>query len=693
MSSIQTLINSLTKNADPLARLDLHDQIFRAIPTLAYPYSEVSEAFSIPVSIGGTVSITVDSTRWMSPAQRLLVSYTAGGTTYGAYFEVDSVSDVDTTSVTLKLVETVTAVPGDVIPAGSHVLIGVPPGEKTGYISCDIGVGWLKKTDGSWKPASTTATLVATFKDRSDTRQRTVTADLDDSAGTITMNSYAATESGINLTVLNDGSETVTLQFTDVATGIIEQHTLLAIDAVGPAGPTGATGAAGEDGDTLLFYGVWDSSVNYVAGDLKSLILHDGDLYIAKQDNINKEPTGATDSYWEKLSVTFDGYTLNGANGSFLQMLEDYVVRLNGEFSGSAIIKNRSSSLVDAGVVDDDIDYPFFSHGIDGRDSVIVGDSPQERIAVFNPGGGEVWAHKVDSTPTSGDLFNPNLLGDTEAFDGTDWSLINGTITANNGYATDLAFTADKIQGSGEVAVEQEVTYDFVAVPGHWLTLSCHFFGGFDTPELVQNGMLEISEYNSAGTKLTSTKEAFKILKGRWKRHFINHKVSNVNVDSIRVRIGGSVTSGSNSIYLWGSQLELGWKPTPYQEGIGTGGHFSITTSPTTIRAKCSKHDRESNEIRLLVTTSTSITPPVIYPIYPYHEDEELIITIKHTSALGASIKYTTDGTDPSVSGTTYSGPFSITSTGIVTVRAIAIDGSSNESSEILKSFNYKPFE
>lgn len=114
----------------------------------------------------------------------------------------------------------------------------------------------------------------------------------------------------------------------------------------------------------------------------------------------------------------------------------------------------------------------------------------------------------------------------------------------------------------------------------------------------------------------------------------------------------------------------------------GAWGNYTVNITGVTSTTKITFYTSNGNNRFFLddvkVITTPTVEAPTFDPVDGTTFEDELTITIN--SASGTTIYYTTDGSEPSVSGDGYGSSTNVTITGTTTIKAIADDGSYSSS-------------
>ena len=147
--------------------------------------------------------------------------------------------------------------------------------------------------------------------------------------------------------------------------------------------------------------------------------------------------------------------------------------------------------------------------------------------------------------------------------------------------------------------------------------------------------------------------------------------------------VWNSNTSSGRTLNIYGSNTAYTTSASLYETDgsqgtllgtivYGTSTEFSISGDYTYIGLRSNSGAMYLTSISIEWETGggTTVTPPTISPAGGNFATSQTV-TISHSDA--DAIYYTTDGNDPTTSSTQYSAPFTITSSGTTTVKAIAV--------------------
>jgi len=678
MSNLHTLVKRITRWASPTERIGHLELIAKALAEKSYPFGQITSKITIPAA-GETTAVEVDSTVWMAPGQNIQIGDVSDGIFVGLYARIVEITDG--TTILAQNVESINALPGDKIPSGSKVMIGVPRGDRYGSVTCDRGIGWVKlrglpgAATPNWVPYAPNAAVRCVIDFPEDgQRERTVIFALNKNTGIITASIYNQVENGISVSLSGDGTEAVIITFTDVQTGVQRQHALYAIDGRGVDGATGNTGLTGKNGAATFFAGIWNASENYLGSDyLRHIVAHDRQLFLANFDNQNREPiTGKSDYYWTNLDIAFDGLTLMSGGGGGIALSPQGDLLVVGNLTGRISARADSESYIELGAIANEHEAPVSSHQ--------SGDFTEAfKLGIWSRHGGQVIA-KAGGDPTyPTDLLNPNLLLHSCAFENANWVKTDTVILADDTEAPDSTSLADRATGTGGIAIVQNVPDNEVLLiaPGQAVTFSV-----WAKPTAAEQQItLKVMEFSGNIFLDESTTVTVQTVDG-WARYRCLHKVKSDLCDKLIVKIGGE-WEGALAVYLWGAQLEWGMFPTQHQvTTTARKGLFAVAADNTTIIAKSVKLGSTSYPKKLVFGHEVTVTVGVL-SLLPETSmfSDSMEITLK-SDTVGASIRYTIDGSDPAIAAG-QSSPVTFTIYNTVKIRAVATLAGSVNSTEV----------
>ena len=178
-----------------------------------------------------------------------------------------------------------------------------------------------------------------------------------------------------------------------------------------------------------------------------------------------------------------------------------------------------------------------------------------------------------------------------------------------------------------------------------------------------------------------------------WTTFTISHTIQDASRTTIRMRIFATKESSTKKyerLYCWGIGLNAGQHKLNYTSNDATpGGTVAIaltasTLEKQTLRARAARSDGNYGSATqgTYETVSAQVAPPEISPAPGGYTGTSYPIPITLQGQSGVTIKYTTNGSDPAVSGITYTAPFNIVQ--YTLVRAIGQLVSKTDSDEAL---------
>lgn len=684
MSDFYTLLKQISPTAPPLDRISLNEEILKSLPGFALPTSATTLAVSAETP-GNTIALVVDSTGWMQKGMMLKIGAEVDEAFRGFFAEVVSIEDAY--NVNVKIRELSNMIPTEIVPIGAIVQIGAVNGVRTAAVESSLDFWYRLKSGGSWSPGDTTATITARFW-VSDMEVATRTISVKFTNGLLTTTD-SGVENGIGVTILRQGGNIFKVRFTyqdsegSLALNTVEK-TIAALDFSIADGEIGLTGVPGY----ATVYGAYDANFYHPAdAGYQSVVKSGNSWYVTTDPSVELAygpgegpPTddSAGNANWTKIpnySNVATGLTAN-AQINLSPNKSHYFKVTDKQVEASGILTPQQGSVLRSRFVDSELAVP--------TPYPLPGTFDDVDIVIPSPSTGARIYHTVDGTEATNakPLWNPNFLAETNDFDDATWVKTDGTLTADATLAPDPSKTTHLgVGGTTRLEFYQDLLQanagGFIAKGSYWTGSMYVKATSADITE-VSIGIETRNGVNYVG----GSWKTFQISSTEWTRINVTHKVlaNTTGLDRLRLKVLCHESDNvlGEGLFVAMAQLEYGLYFSPYQENDATrkGILAMPATATTTFRAIAEKFGETSFEFNgdYVVTaggggdkTSTPYAVPVPGPYAA--EEYPLSVEIKCATS-GATIYYTTDGSDPTTGSTVYSGPIALADYG--TIKALA---------------------
>lgn len=353
--------------------------------------------------------------------------------------------------------------------------------------------------------------------------------------------------------------------------------------------------------------------------------------------------------------------------------------------TGGELQESTNSDFTPSGAADNDIGTQFTANGTAPHYGT---DGELRKVTDTDP----------LTTSETVSIYNPNWLLQSTRVITSAWTKVDGTVTEESIVKDpDGGVKADQVEPSGGGGSARIELYQDVTIPnlykGQYWTFS--IWERVSTGAVNFTGLtIEIEERGGAAAA-SSTTLKFAPTIGAWNLRQVTHQVQQTDRTTLRVKVSAENADNPDERFLFCAfyQLEMGRARTKYFENTTTaGGSITVPSVSGTqsVRARVFiTDDIYSNMVEESYDFDDGATKVAEPDVRPFGSNKldgtefPLTVTIQELEP-SATVKYTTDGSDPAA-GTTYSAPFEVASG--EQVRAIATKASFTDSEERVEEY------